>query len=146
MILEGTIISGHGVASGKGNDTRYPKGTLLLQIPHFQSHGIDISDYYNGTLNVRIPHETVRLIAPKHTAREVAWSPHIQPENFFFFDVEVCFEGHSFKGLIYMPDPATKTDHFQDPSVIELLLPQIPGIKTGKSISLRTEDAQIQFQ
>ena len=134
------------MASGKGNDARYPKGTLSLQIPHFLSHGIDISDYFRGTLNVRLPKKEIRVIRPKFTALDVAWSPYIPPENFFFFDVEVSYKGHSYQGLIYMPDPATKTDHFQDRCVVELLLPKIQGLRSGKSISLKVEDAQIQFQ
>ena len=45
-----------------------------------------------------------------------------------------------------MPDPKTKTDHFQNTSILELLLPEIAGIKSGKSISLEVEDAQILIQ
>jgi len=144
--VEGTIIAGHGAASGSGKDPRYPQGTLYLQIPYFQQIGIDLSAYYAGTLNVHLGDRTVRVIQPKFKAMGVAWSSHIPPENFFFFDVWATFEGHSYRGLIYMPDPSTKTDHFQDPSMVELLLPKIPGVKEGKSISLKVEDAQIQIQ
>lgn len=146
MIVRGTIVSGHGVASGRGDDPRYPKGTLYLQIPHFESLGIDISPFHMGTLNIDVGDKSVRIIRPKYCALGIKWSPHIPPENFFFFDVQATYEGHTYTGLIYLPDPATKTDHFQDPSIIELLLPEIPGIKSGKSISLEVEEAQILIQ
>ena len=146
MLLEGTIIAGHGAASGQGNDPRYPKGTLHLQIPHFEALGIDISAFHQGTLNVDLGDKSVYPVNPKYKAMGIQWSSYIPPENFFFFDVRVRFEGQSYKGLIYMPDPATKTDHFQDPSMLELLLPEIPGIESGKSISLEVEDAQIRIQ
>ena len=146
MIVTGTIVSGHGVASGMGEDPRYPKGTLHLQTPYFQEIGIDLSSYYPGTLNVQLNRKSFRILNPKYSALNIAWSDYIPPENFFFFDVEVDFEGQSYEGLIYMPDPATKTDHFQHTSMLELLLPKIPGIKSGKSISLKVEDAQILIQ
>ena len=146
MILEGIIVSGHGVASGQGKDARYPKGTLHLQTPYFKALGIDLSNFFPGTLNVHLGQKSIIIRNPKYQAIAIAWSSYIAPENFFFFDVEVEFEGHLYKGLIYMPDPATKTDHFQDASMIELLLPKIPGIKSGKSISLKVEDAQILIQ
>ena len=146
MILEGRIVTGHGAASGMGKDPRYPEGTLHLQIPHFRKIGIDISNYYPGTINVHLGTKTVRIIKPKFLAKDISWSPHIPPENFFFFDVWATYEGQQYQGLIYMPDPATKTDHFQDPALIELLLPEISGIKSGKSISLRVEDAQIEIR
>lgn len=145
MTLEGTIISGHGVASGRGNDPRYPRGTLALQIPHFQNQGIDLTLYYPGTINVKLKGKKAEIIQPKHTAWNVNWSSHISPENFFFFDAEIEFEKKRYKGLIYMPDPDTKTDHFQDESLVELLLPRIPGVKSGKSISLKVKDTQIHF-
>lgn len=145
MIFRGTIVAGHGAASGQGNDSRYPRGTLRLQMPYFEKYGIDLSAYYIGTINIDIGKKKIRIKTPKYTAVDIGWSPYILPENFFFFDVQATFEGHTYTGLIYMPDPATKTDHLQSPAVLELLLPKIPGIKSGKSISLKVDDAQIQI-
>ena len=146
MVVKGTITAGYGVASGQGNDERYPKGTLHLQLPYFQKLGIDISIYHPGTINVNIGNKTVHIKDPKYRAMGIDWSSHIPPENFFFFDVEATYEGQIYSGLIYMPDPATKTEHFQAMSIIELLLPKIPGIKSGNSISLKVEDVQILIQ
>lgn len=145
MTLKGVIVSGHGVASGQGNDPRYPEGTLALQLPHFQKQGLNLTSYYPGTINVFLKGKKVVIIQPKYTVLNVNWSSHIPPENFFFFDVAVVFDGKKYQGLIYMPDPKTKTDHYQGASIVELLLPKIPGVKTGKSISLIVEDEQIHF-
>lgn len=146
MVVKGTIVAGHGVASGQGGDSRYPGGTLRMQMPYFLEYGIDLSSYHIGTINVALGEKKIQVLAPKFKVINFAWSSHIPPENFFFFDVQAIFEGRACIGLIYMPDPATKTDHFQDSAVLELLLPFIPGIKSGKSISLRVDDAQIKIQ
>ena len=54
MKIKGKIIPGYGVASGKGQDPRYPKGTLRLQYPFFKERGLDLGDYFLGTLNIDI--------------------------------------------------------------------------------------------
>jgi hypothetical protein len=38
--------------------------------------------------------------------------------------------------MIYIPDPATKPDHFQDPSIIEGLAEKIEGLNYGDTVSL----------
>ncbi|MBE9079295.1 hypothetical protein IQ241_18675 [Romeria aff. gracilis LEGE 07310] len=42
----------------------------------------------------------------------------------------------TFNGLIDYPHPETKINHFQDPSVVELLLPPILGIGYDDSVFL----------
>ncbi len=44
--IEAKVISGYGVASGKGNDPRYPEGTLLLQMPFFKERGLNLEQYF----------------------------------------------------------------------------------------------------
>ncbi len=49
-----------------------------------------------------------------------------------------------YEGLIYMPDPATKTDHMQNPSVLEIMLKEkIEGLKNGQNITLELNTEQI---
>ena len=41
-IISGKIVKGHGVASGRARDPRFPEGTLALQWPIFEI----ITPYY----------------------------------------------------------------------------------------------------
>ena len=38
--IRGTVIAGHGVASGRASDSPYPAGTISLQRPFFQDLGL----------------------------------------------------------------------------------------------------------
>lgn len=40
------------MASGRAPDSPYPAGTIALQAPFFREHGVDLSPYFPGTLNV----------------------------------------------------------------------------------------------
>ena len=50
-----------------------------------------------------------------------------------------------YKGFIYMPDPLTKVDHIQDKSILELIMPKIPGLAYGMKACIEVEDEQLQF-
>ncbi len=43
MKVNGLICKGHGVASGKSDNQRYPRGTLYEQLPYFKERGLDLS-------------------------------------------------------------------------------------------------------
>lgn len=143
--IQGKIISGHGVASGKGKDPRYPKGTLRLQAPFFKERGLNLDGYYLGTLNVDIaPHGFMIGIA-KYFFEGIAWSEHIPPENFYFFEVVLIHKERPYEGLIYMPDPKTKVDHEQLATVLELILPPIEGITTDDIVRLGIDEKSLQI-
>ena len=134
--IEGVVISGYGVASGKGKDSRYPEGTLILQMPYFKAKGLDLSCYFRGTINIDIAPYRYTIKTPTHYIKEVDWSPHIPPENFYFFAVQIEFKGKVYDGLIYMPDPKTKADHHQLDTMLEVLMPPIQGIQGGEKVQL----------
>ena len=115
-MVQGEIKSGHGVASGKGKDERYPEGTLRQQCKHFLERGLDLSTYFMGTVNVDISPYAYVLKRPKHFFKDINWSEHIPPENFYFFEVTLHFKNSTYEGLVYMPDPETKEDHLQKPN------------------------------
>lgn len=48
-------------------------------------------------------------------------------------------------GLIYQPHPETKPGHFQNPDVLELLLPFLDGLGHGHPIRLETPAEQMRF-
>lgn len=52
--IQGTVIQGYGVASGKARDSRFPDGTIAMQKPFFQKLGLDLTGFYLGTINLSI--------------------------------------------------------------------------------------------
>jgi hypothetical protein len=144
-LVRGEIMPGHGVASGKGKDKRYPEGTLKQQFKHFLERGLDLSNYFMGTINLDISPCSYEIKKPKYFFKNIDWSVYIPPENFYFFDVSLYYKDKTFKGLVYMPDPETKEDHTQKPNILELILPKIEGLEYGDmvDIELKTEQLNI---
>ncbi|WP_273567128.1 hypothetical protein [Maribacter halichondriae] len=142
-IVRGEIKSGHGVASGKGKDERYPEGTLKLQFKHFLERGLDLSNYFMGTINLDISPCSYVIKKPKHFFKHIDWSDYIPPENFYFFDVTLHYKDKTYKGLVYMPDPETKADHVQIPNMLELILPKIKGLEYGDMIEIAIKTDQL---
>lgn len=128
----GIIIPGYGVASGKGNDRRYPAGTLRLQQPFFLEKGIDLSPYFLGTVNVDLaPFKPV----PQRPLFDgtIRWAEGIE-ERFVISPVEFKAGDRQYSGLWYYPHPETKPGHVQRDTVAELLLPWIDGLATGEAV------------
>lgn len=142
VTVQGRVVSGHGVASGQAEDSPYPSGTIKMQLPHFLALGIDVSPFYPGTLNVSIAPHRFEL-APKQTLHQVKWSPHHDAESFSFVPMRLIWQQQSYSGLIYYPRPETKIDHFQDPSVLELLLPAIASITNGSSVMIAASASEL---
>jgi len=141
--LRGEIKSGYGVASGKLKDERYPEGTLKQQFKHFLERDLDLSEYFMGTINVDISPFSYEIREPKYFFKNINWSDYISPENFYFFDVSLRFEKIIYEGLIYMPDPETKEDHVQKPTILELLLPKIKGLEYGNIVDIEIKKNQL---
>ena len=143
--IEGKVIAGYGVASGKGKDPRYPNGTLMLQVPYFKEKGLDLSSYFRGTINIDISPYTFTIKKPTYYITDIDWSKHIPPENFYFFEVTLLFKERKYNGLIYMPDPKTKTDHHQINTMLEVIMPHIEGIENGAAVKLEIAEECISF-
>ncbi|MBT8206569.1 MAG: hypothetical protein KJO20_14465 [Eudoraea sp.] len=144
-MVNGLVIQGHAVASGKGKDARYPDGTLRLQAPFFLEGGLDINRFYTGTINLDVSPYTFEIRRPKYFFREIKWSPYIPPENFYFFDLIAYYQKEVYEGLIYMPDPETKTDHHQHTQLLELLLPELQNLNYGDNLKIRVPNDQLRF-
>lgn len=145
MKVEGKIIPGYGVASGKGRDSRYPEGTLRLQYPFFKKRGLNLENYFLGTLNIDISPFTYKIGMPDYFFEAVDWSDHIPPENFYFFNITLIFEGNRHQGLIYMPGPETKVDHEQLSTVLEIIAPPLENIHTGQIIHLEIDEESLEI-
>ena len=145
MKVNAVICKGHGVASGKAKDPRYPNGTIKAQYEHFLEKGLDLGQYFLGTINLDIAPHFFKVKKPKYFLENVNWSKYIPPENFYFFDVSLHLKNVTYKGLIYMPDPLTKAEHFQNPTILELLLPKIDGLTYGDVVMVDVDDEQIEL-
>ncbi|RUT80168.1 hypothetical protein [Ancylomarina longa] len=144
MRIKAKIVQGYGVASGKSGDVRFPMGTIQMQLKYFLERGLDLSNYYRGTLNVDIAPSHFKMVKPKFFIENMKWSKDMPPENFYFFDVMVSVEEEEmYEGLIYMPDPKTKVEHEQKPTVLELMLPKIEDLHYGQTLYVQVKEEQI---
>ncbi|NJM96713.1 MAG: hypothetical protein HC800_05530 [Phormidesmis sp. RL_2_1] len=142
MTFRGTVVAGHQVASGQATASPYPHGTIEMQAPHFLALGIDLSPFYSGTLNVSIAPHDFDLIA-QQTLHDVKWSPHHDAESFSFVPIQLTYGELTYGGLIYYPRPETKINHFQAPSILELLLPKIEAIAYGDQVIITAPASQL---
>jgi hypothetical protein len=131
------VVVGHRVASGLNKNPRFPGGSLLMQAPYFLVLGFDLGVFYRGTVNVSIAPHSYRVAKARHTFRNVKWHPTEPAEDFSFFDFRLLRpSGPSMAGSIYYPHPETKPEHFQQPDVLELLLPFVEGLYNGAELTL----------
>lgn len=98
-----------------------------------------------GTINLDISPHAYEIREPKYFFKNIAWSAHIPPENFYFFDVLLYHKALTYEGLIYMPDPETKEDHVQLPNILELILPKIKGLEYGLSVDIVINKNQLKI-
>lgn len=114
------------MASGRAPDSPYPGGTIALQAPFFRERGVDLSPYFPGTLNVDLAPRLPPAPRPVFDG-VLRWFGSLE-ERFLLTPVALRWQGLEVEGLWYYPHPATKPAHVQRPSVVELLLPWVPGL------------------
>lgn len=132
--MNGILVKGYGVASGPSAD--YPYGALERQRPIFRERGLDLGDYFNGTLNVDIRPRTFELLNPEFTFRDVRWTDLHPPEHFSFSHCMVSFHGREHQGWLYYPHPETKLRNFQNPSLLEVITDFISDIQVGDALEV----------
>jgi hypothetical protein len=142
--VQASVVSGHGAASGRNRDERFPNGTLQLQAPFFAAAGIDLGSFHPGTLNLDAPFR-LDPTEPRVRLEHLEWKPGYPAETFEFFDATIVADGTEYEGLVYRPDPSTKPDFAQPSNVIEVLAPYIPDVAPGSTVSLRVDPTQAQF-
>ncbi len=136
-------MQGHGVASGKSKTSPYPRGTIEMQTPHFQRRGLDVSNFFPGTLNLSIAPYIFKCVNPEYTFRSVHWAEGFSSEDFSFSQCELLYRNSSFNGYIYYPHPETKINHFQSDSLIEVISEKIPEIQYGDVVTLKYQEQEI---
>lgn len=142
--VHGTVVAGHGVASGIADDPRHPEGTLSKQFPHFAAAGLPIDGLRPGTINIETG-MLLRPIQPRLSLERLSWDEDVPPETFSFFDARLAVEGRIHHGFVYRPHPETKPDHHQPEDVVEVLAGPIPGLEPGAPISLWVDPSQAGF-
>lgn len=139
--LNGIVVQGYHVASGPSKD--YPYGALERQRPIFKSHGLDLSGYFNGTLNIDIRPSTFRMIKPEFTFHHVEWTDLHPPEQFSFSRCRVVYKNVEYEGWVYYPHPETKKRNFQNPSLLEVIAHPIPEIEYGDQVQVLVNPQEI---
>lgn len=139
--IHGVIVQGYRVASGPSKD--YPYGALDRQRPFFRSGGLDLDAYFNGTLNIDIRPFEFTMEKPEFTFQHVEWTDLHPPEHFSFSRCQVIYKGVEYDGWVYYPHPETKLRHFQNPSLLEVIAMQIPGIHYGDEVDVLLNSEEI---
>jgi hypothetical protein len=129
IFIPGILARGYHVASGPSQD--YPYGALDRQRPIFKARGLDLGDFFNGTLNIDIRPATFAMLKPQFTFPLVEWTDLHPPETFSFSNCRVIYREVEYEGWVYYPHPETKLRNFQNPSLLEVIARPIPGIQYG---------------
>jgi len=144
LLLKGKIIQGHQVASRPSKD--YPYSSLEKQKPFFKNLGLDLYEYFNGTLNISIEPFVFEMAKPEITFESVEWTDLHPPETFSFSRCKIKFNGNSFDGWVYYPHPETKKTHFQNPSIMEIITYLIPNIRYGDLVEVEINSNEIKVR
>jgi hypothetical protein len=139
--LTGILMQGHQVVSRPS--AAYPYGTLEKQKPYFKDRGLDLSAYFNGTLNISIAPLAFEMTKPELTFPLVEWTDLHPPETFSFSRCKVKFGGQEYEGWVYYPHPETKKAHFHIPSLIEVITYEIAHIKYGDVLEIEVNLQEI---
>ena len=134
IYLPAVLARGYRVASGPSAD--YPYGALDRQRPLFKARGLDLSDYFNGSLNLDIRPATFAMLKPEFTFPLVEWTDLHPPETFSFSRCRVVFRESEYDGWVYYPHPETKRRNFQNPSLLEVIARPIAGIQYGDALGV----------
>ena len=140
MDIKGIVVSGHGIASGQAMNSPYPRGSLEIQFPFFKDAGLDLCVFYKGTINLDISPLKWKPIEADYTFEHIAWFDSINPETFSFIKCTIRYREVELPGWIYYPHPETKPDHFQSPSVIEVITYELRGLQHGDHVLLMVDD------
>lgn len=142
--VKGFVEKGYGVASGKSGNPRFPEGTIEMQKPVFRKLGLNLDEYFMGTINLSISPQRYEIKSAKYTFKDVKWSPNDLAEDFSFFDCRILINGNrKLNGLIYYPHPETKPEHFQSPDILEIITSFISDLRYGDELIIEVDSQQL---
>jgi hypothetical protein len=142
---KGIVTGGYGVASGRHRD-KYPRGTIEMQTPFFLERGLDLRNYFPGTLNISIAPSIWHPKAPWLHFEQVKWYEHHAPEDFSFFQCSLDSGAGIVNGLVYYPSPKTKEVHFHSASILEVLAPWVENLSPGNIVHVGLDSTEIELQ
>ena len=143
--IKGVVLEGRGWTSGRAEGCPYPRGTVGLQLLHFQKRGLDLGTFYPGTLNISIAPKKFTVCHPEFTFRNVTWHPEHRPEDFSFSRCWVIYGEQRVKGVVYYPHPETKVSYFLDSSTFEIIAEYIESIHPGSKVELEVNGDEIRI-
>jgi hypothetical protein len=143
-LVNGILVQGYRVASGPSKD--YPYGALDRQRPFFKAGGLDLSGYFNGSLNIDIRPCEFSMLKPEFTFYRVEWTDLHPPEHFSFSRCKALFRDVEYDGWVYYPHPETKLRHFQNPSLLEVIAVPIPAIEYGDALQVLLNQEEIKIE
>ena len=141
--VEGQLVRGHQVASGLATDSPYKAGTIALQTPHFDKLGLDLTQYFSGTLNISIAPKRFSILKASHTFANLKWHQDFAPETFSFCPCQIQHRNKSYSALIYYPHPETKLGHFQDDHTVEVIAPHVTDLHYGDHLVLQVRPQEV---
>ena len=142
ITLRGVLQKGYRVASGPSE--AYPEyGSIEKQKPYFKELGLDLDEFFNGTLNISIHPYVFDMAKPEFKFKKVKWTELTNAEDFSFSRCRIKYRGSEYDAWVYYPHPETKKEHFQDRSTIEVLAPLIGGIEYGDLVELSLNPEEI---
>lgn len=141
-LFPGTLARGYHVASGPSQD--YPYGALDRQRPLFKARGLDLNDYFNGTLNINISPYTFTMQKPEFTFEYIEWTDLHPPETFSFSRCKIVYCEVEYGAWVYYPHPETKLRNFQNPSLLEVIARPISGIQYGDALKVWVNTDEIE--
>jgi hypothetical protein len=145
-LFEGVVQQGHGVASGANTESPYPKGSIAIQSPFFKELGLDLSRYWQGTINLSFKPLEIVLSNPDYTFKNMYWTDLHPPETFSFWNIKIrTLDNDGFNGLIYYPHPETKSRHWQSSSTLEVLSPRIANLGYGCPLQVLAAEGCLQL-
>ena len=112
----------------------------------FFERGLDLSGYFNGTINADISPRRFEIRRPLLTLFDIKWHPDMPAENFSFCPAVLRLSGGSpVPALVYYPRPETKAAYVAMPpdNLIEILAPPLDGVRTGMTGTLAIDPGQI---
>jgi hypothetical protein len=142
VTLPARLKKGYRVASGPSE--AYPDyGSIEKQKPYFKELGLNLDHVFNGTLNISIEPYEFSMEKPEFTLNYVKWTELTNAEDFSFSRCKINFQGREYDGWVYYPDPATKKEHFQSASTVEVLAPFVQGLKYEDELEISLNSAEI---
>jgi len=131
ITIKGIISEGLKAASGQRH--KGAAGTIALQKPGLKSIGVEVDKLFNGTINLQLK-QGFHITKPDYTLTDYEWIEGVF-ESFDILRCKIKYGQSTYEGYVYRPK---ESEHAaaHEASIVELLAPEIPGIRYGDRLSI----------